>query len=136
MLKKIFNTKYSDMGISLATLILRLALGGLMLHYGYNKFMHFGEKSATFPDPFHIGHASSLVLVIFSEFFCSIFIMLGLFTRFACIPLISTMAVVVFHVNHGKIFGDNENAALYLAGFIALFFTGPGKISMDRMIGK
>ncbi len=135
-MKKFFSAKYSDMGITVATLILRLALGGLMLHYGYNKLMHFGEKSQAFPDPFHVGHATSLVLVIFSEFFCSIFIMLGLFTRFACIPLIITMTVVVFHINHGSIFGDKDNAALYLAGFIALFLTGPGKISMDRLIGK
>ena len=57
-------------------------------------------------------------------------------TRLAAIPLIIAMSVAVFFSHHGRIFGDGEHAALYLAGYMALLFTGPGKISMDRLIGK
>jgi putative oxidoreductase len=61
---------------------------------------------------------------------------LGLFTRLACIPLIIAMAVALFYAHKGDFFGAGEKATLYLFGYLALLFTGPGKISMDKLIGK
>ena len=98
--------------------------------------MSFASKSSGFSDPFHIGGPASMSLTIFAEFFCAIFIVLGLMTRLACVPLITAMSVALFYAHHGEVFGDGEHAALYLLGYAALFFTGPGKISMDRLIGK
>jgi putative oxidoreductase len=135
-MKKLFNTKYSDNSISFALLVLRLAVGGLMIPHGYQKLLKFAEYSSGFTDPFHVGGTASLSLAIFAEFFCSAFIVLGLMTRLATIPLIVAMLVALFISHHGEVFGDGEHAALYLAGYIALLFTGPGKISMDRLIGK
>jgi putative oxidoreductase len=134
---KIASTKYSDTAISFAALILRLSLGLLMLiPHGWDKLQHFSEKSHNFLDPLHIGHSLSLVLVIFSEFFCSIFIILGLFTRLACIPLIIQMLVIIFLLHHGNVLPDAEQEGLYLAGYLALIFMGPGKVSVDKLIGK
>ncbi len=107
-----------------------------MIPHGYGKLISFASRSSTFADPFHIGHPTSMALVIFAEFFCAVFVLLGLFTRLACIPLIVTMSVAVFHAHNGAIFGKGELPALFLAGYIALLFTGPGKISMDKLIGK
>jgi len=116
--------------------MLRLALGGLMIPHGYNKLINFASMSSKFADPFHIGSSVSLGLAIFSEFFCAVFIVLGLFTRLACIPLILNMAVAVFYAHKGDFTNTGEKATLYLLCFIALLFTGPGKVSMDRFIGK
>lgn len=137
-MKRLFSTKYSDNSLSFALLLLRITLGGLIIPYGYMKMTHFAQWSSGFTDPFHVGSTASYILVIFAEFFCGIFVVLGLMTRFATIPLIITMAVVVFYVNHGHFTGDKQEIVptLFLAGFIALLFTGPGKISMDRLIGK
>ena len=136
-MKKLFSTKYSANAFSFAVFILRVACGGLIvLNHGYDKLIHFAEKSHTFRDPFHIGHASSLSLVIFAEFFCGILVLIGFLTRLACIPPIIAMSVVVFYVNQGQVFGNKETAALFLAGFITILFTGPGKISLDKLIGK
>ncbi len=135
-MKKLFSSKYSDSTISFSLLLLRFSLGGLMIPHGYKKLMNFANKSSGFTDPFQIGGPASMSLTIFAEFFCAIFIVLGLMTRLACIPLIIAMGVAVFYSHNGQVFGDGETAALYLAGFIALLFTGPGKISMDRLIGK
>jgi putative oxidoreductase len=98
--------------------------------------MHFAQKAPRFADPFHIGSTTSLSLVVFAEFFCSAFIILGLFTRLACIPLIIAMSVALFIANKGAFFGVGEAAGLFLACFITLLFTGPGKVSLDRFIGK
>ena len=135
-MKKLFSIKYTDNGIAFATFLLRLALRGLIIPHGYSKLITFASKCSSFADPFHIGHSTSMALVIFAEFFCGVFILLGLFTRLACIPLIITMAVALFYAHKGDFFGQGETATLYLMGYLALLFTGPGKISMDRFIAK
>ncbi|HEX4875278.1 MAG TPA: DoxX family protein [Chitinophagaceae bacterium] len=135
-MKKLFSSKYSDNSITFSLLLLRLSLGGLMIPHGYQKLLSFAAKSSNFADPFHLGGPLSMSLTIFAEFFCAGLIVFGLMTRLATIPLIITMAVAVFYSHNGEIVGDGEHAALYLAGYIALLFTGPGKISMDKLIGK
>ena len=133
---KLTTAKYSNTAFSIATLLLRLGLGILMIPHGYDKLQHFSERSQTFTNPFHLGSTVSLVLVIFAEFFCSCLIILGLFTRLACIPLIITACVIVFYSNHGNVFGKGELGAVYLIGYLALIFLGPGNVSVDRIIGK
>ncbi len=135
-MKKLLSTKYSDTSFNIAILLLRLGSGGLMIHHGYGKLAGFAAKSHTFSDPLHIGSMPSLVLVIFAEFFCAIFIVCGLFTRLACIPLIIAMAVAAFISHKGQITGDGEHAMLFLATYLVILFTGPGKISLDKVLGK
>ena len=131
------STKYSHAGFSFAVLALRLGLGLTMLvAHGNDKLQHFSKYSALFADPFHIGSGVSLALDIFAEFFCSCLIILGLFTRLACIPLIIAMSVAVFYAHHGDVFVTGERAELFLTGYIALLFLGPGKVSVDGLVGK
>ncbi len=135
-MKKIFSTKYSDRSVTFSLLLLRLAVGGLMIPHGLKKLMNFATKSSGFSDPFHIGGPASMSLVIFAELFCACFILIGLMTRLATIPLIIVMSVALFIIHDGQFFGDGEKAALFLTGYLVLLFAGPGKISMDRLIGK
>ena len=138
---RIASTKYSDTAFNFATLILRIGAGSLMIiNHGLNKMTNFGEMSGRFANPFHIGSPATLSLVIFAEVFCSALIILGLFTRLACIPLVFAMAFAFINVHHmnyaaaGK--GGAEPSLLFLICFLALLFTGPGKVSVDRLIGK
>lgn len=135
-MKKLFSSKYSDNLISFSLLLLRLAFGGLMIPHGFQKLTSFAAKSSSFPDPFHISPSLSMAAVIFAEFFCAVFIVVGLMTRLSTIPLIIGMSVALFHAHQGKVFGEGETATLFLFGYLALLFAGPGKFSMDRLIGK
>lgn len=135
-MKKLFSTKYSDRALSFALLLLRVGLGGLMIRHGFSKMVNFATASNGFADPFGIGSTASLSLCIFAEFFCAIFVLIGLMTRLACIPLIINSAVIVFYAHNSAVFGKAELPALYLLGYTALLFSGPGKFSMDRLIGK
>ena len=135
-MKKLLSTKYSAGAFSTAVFILRITVGALMLNHGYNKLVHFADMQPKFMNFLGLGNTVSLSMVIFAEFFCSVFLILGLFTRLACIPLIVATSVALFYAHHGQIFGDGEHAALYLVGYVALLFTGPGKMSVDRLIGK
>ena len=78
------------------------------------------------------------ILVVFAEFFCAILLVMGMFTRFALVPLIITMSVAFFKVNKGVVFGDGgaHPALMFLCVYLALLFTGPGKYSVDRVIAK
>ncbi|MBZ4188322.1 DoxX family protein [Niabella beijingensis] len=134
---KFISTKYRDNHVALGILLLRVVTGCTMAAHGLKKLTGFNAMAAKgFADPFHIGVKASLSLTIFAEFFCALFIVLGLLTRLATLPLIVCMCVALFIAHDGKIFGDGELAAVYLAVFLTLFIIGPGKYSVDKAIGK
>ena len=135
-MKKLFSANYSAGAINAAMLLLRLSVGILMMMHGYDKLTHFNEYQSKFMNFMGIGASASLALVVFAEFFCSLFLILGLFTRLAAIPLIIATCVMVFKAHNGDVFGDGETAALYLTGYLVLLLVGPGKVSVDSMIGK
>jgi putative oxidoreductase len=136
-MKKLFSVRTSDSALSIAAFILRVGAGTLMLvSHGLDKLMHFADKAGKFADPFGIGSTTSLSLTVFAEFFCAAFIILGLFTRLAAVPLVIAMSVALIYAHKGQFFGDGEKAAIYLVAFLAILFIGPGKASLDRFIGK
>jgi putative oxidoreductase len=136
-MRRLFSTSVSENALAFALLVLRLGAGSLMLvKHGFDKLIHFSNIALRFADPFHIGTTTSLALVIFAEFFCSAFIIIGLFTRLASVPLVIAMSVALFSANKGDFFGKGEAAGLFLTVFVVLLFTGAGKVSMDRLVGK
>lgn len=135
-MSKFLSTKYSNAGFNFGMLVLRVVLGILLVSHGYSKLIAFNTLRYKFLNFLHMGSTISLSLVIFAELVCSVFLILGLFTRFAVIPIIIAMGVVVFIATHGEILGPGERGTMYLAASIAILFCGPGKISVDGMIGK
>jgi putative oxidoreductase len=135
-MKKLLSTKYSAGAFNAAMLILRLGVGILMMAHGYDKLVHFGDLQHKFMNFMGMGNTMSLALLVFAEFFCSLFLIIGLFTRLAAIPLIIATCVMVFKAHNGDVFGDGETAAIYLAGYLVLLLVGPGRVSVDSMIGK
>ena len=115
-------------------LVIRLSMAIFMLPHGFPKLVHYADRMEKFSDPLGLSSPVSLALAVFAEFFCSILLGLGLFTRFALVPLMATMATAAFIVHAGDPFGDREKALLYLFAYLALFFTGPGKLSVDGVI--
>lgn len=115
-------------------LMLRVSAGGTMLwQHGWPKLMHFSERMDSFADPFGLGSALSLVLIVFAEVVCAALVVLGLWTRAALIPLIIGMAVIAFMVKGDADFGEKELALVYLFAFVTLLFTGSGRFAIDRI---
>lgn len=135
-MKKLLSTKYSAGAFNTAMLFLRIVAGGLMLVHGYEKMVHFNETAAQMMNFMGIGSKASTALVIFAEFFCSMLLILGLFTRLACIPLIICMSVALFMAHNGDFLGKGQVAALFLICYVVLLLLGAGKVSVDSMIGK
>ena len=135
---RLIHSKYNEPFISLGLLIIRVMAGSTMLvNHGLKKITTFDTLvESGFADPFHIGSHASLYLTIFAEAVCAGLIILGLVCRLATIPLIIAMTVALFYAHNGQIFGNGESAGVFLAIFLGLLCTGPGKYSVDRMIGK
>ncbi len=133
---KIISTAYNNYSFNLATFLLRLGTGLLMIPHGYDKLVHFTQYKKDFMNLLGMGSTFSLALVVFAEFFCSVFLIMGLFTRVIVSILIIEMLVVVFSAHQGQIFGDGEHGMLYLTAYLAILLIGPGKASLDGILGK
>ncbi len=135
-MKKLFSTKYSAGAFNAAMLFLRVGVGALMMTHGYDKLVKFSQIKGEFMNFLGLGATTSLALVVFAEFFCSILLILGLFTRLATIPLLITMGVVIFKVNNMDVFASAEMATLFFIAYLVILLVGPGRASVDGMIGK
>lgn len=135
-MRKLLSTKYSASAFNVAMLLLRVGLGGLMIPHGYDKLVHFASYRKDFINFLGIGSSISLALVIFAEFFCSLFLIFGLFSRLVVIPLIIAMTVAVVKAHNSEIFGEGEHAMLFIVGFLTILLVGPGKASIDGMTGR
>jgi len=115
-------------------LLLRIIGGGLMLVHGIPKLMKVINGDFTFPNPLSVGPEASLILTVFAEFICALFILLGYRTRIASIPLMITMLVAAFIHHWADDFATKEKALLYFGIYLALFFIGSGKYSLDNAL--
>lgn len=120
-------------GVSVLLLIVRVFFGILFFTHGLEKLMNFNELSMTYPSVLGFGSYMTLMVTIFCEFCCSLFLIAGLLQRIMTIPMILAMGVAFFDV-HDAMMPEGELALIYLIVFIILFFTGPGKFSADYMI--
>ena len=123
----------ADLGL----LILRAGVGLIMMmSHGWPKLSSFGEKSGDFYDFMGFGPAFSLGLTVFAEFFCSLFLVLGMGTRLFLVPLIILSLVIVFVIHGPDPFGDKESGLLFLIPYLTLLLTGAGKYSLDYLLWK
>ena len=97
--------------------------------------MSFNQLSDTYPSVLGFGSYMTLMVSIFCEFCCSLFLICGLLHRVTVLPMIVAMAVAFFDI-HDAMFPDGELSLIYLIMFIILFFTGPGRYSVDYLIDK
>jgi putative oxidoreductase len=119
---------------SVGLLLLRLSIGGLMIHHGQEKladpqqFANTYVASLHLPFPLFFAYAAG-----FSELIGSWLVILGLFTPLGALALSGTMAVAAYQ--HISTAGFNiyvlELVLLYLGGSLALLCNGPGRFSFD-----
>ena len=122
-------------GVSFVILFVRIFFGALFLMHGLDKMMNFSQLSETFPSVLGLGSYTTLMLSIFCEFACSIFLIVGMLTRIVLIPMIVSMAVAFFDIHDGFM-PEGELSLIYLIVFIVLFIAGPGRYSADYLIDR
>lgn len=126
----------TDPWTSLGLLILRLGPAALLFYgHGLGKVTRFGERLHRFSDPLGVGPEVSFVLVVFAEVVCAGLLALGLWTRFAAVPIVIFAIVAVFLQHWGDPFPKKELPLLYGICALTLALTGPGTFSLDALRG-
>ncbi len=136
-MNKIFRINDGPLQVDLAILIARISITALMLTHGLPKLvMLLSGDPVQFPAVFGLSAGLSLGLTVFAEVVASLFILAGLATRLAVIPLMIAMLVAVFYIHGGQPFVEKEIAVLYLLVYLVLFLTGSGRYSLDYLVGR
>ena len=122
---------------------MRFAAGAVLLPHGIQKTMTFAwDRLAPMIDktmgvPFPTGWAYAAV---FTESVVAFCLMIGLFTRLAALILLVYMSIIIIWFQwHFGYFWTNkgiEYALLWWLLFLAIFFRGGGRYSVDRLLGK
>lgn len=130
-----FFTQTDDPGqlASIGLVLLRIGAGAAMgLGHGLPKLQRLiGSEPIKFADPFGLGAELSLQLAVFGELVCGLLIAVGLFTRLAVLPFAFTMLVAMFVAHAADPWAKKELAFMFLLPAVTLFFTGPGRVSLD-----
>jgi putative oxidoreductase len=141
-MKDYFKSTATPINTDFGLLIIRSIIGILMAFYGYEKLIHFSEMAASefwAKNVSFLGMSGKipLALTVFAELICSITLILGFYTRFSLSVLLFCMAYIFLIVFPFSILDKGENgyqfndAFIYFAIYAGLFFTGPGKYSLD-----
>jgi len=134
-MKRITDIAFNTNFLHIILLFIRMGVGFAMLSHGMSKFTKFfADGPIEFADPLGVGVQLSLGLTVFAELFCSIFIILGLWTRLAVFPLIITMLVIILIVHPGDGLKKQELPLMYLLIYLLLLVAGSGKYSVDRFL--
>lgn len=120
---------------SLGLLVLRAGAGGLLLAgHGWTKMTNFSKLVDTFPDPLGLGSGPSLIAAIGAEVICASLVVVGFVTRWACVPIVVMLLVAATVVHATDPWKAKEFAIIFALPFLALFFTGPGRFSVDHYL--
>lgn len=131
--------RYLDRLQPLALVVMRLALGVVMLAHGYlNLFRHLHDHVhfvTSLGMPAWLGYVSSL-----TEFIGALFILAGFFTRPAALALCIDLLVAIWKVHwRNGLMGSPDHPGfefpLALAALaFALIFFGAGPIALDHVL--
>ena len=127
-------TNPASLNTDLATLVLRIIFGGMFAFvHGWMKITGYDAMASQF-DIIGIGSELTLILVIFAEFVCGLFILFGFLTRFAVIPVFITMLVAFFMAHAADPFLNKMIPFIYLFLCVVIFILGSGRYSLDAAI--
>jgi len=119
--------------------ILRIVAGIIFVAHGYQKFFVMGIPGVTgFFDQLGIPLAGIMAIVVATfELVGGFALLIGLFARFAAVPLALDMAgaIFFFHAKNGFFVpGGVEFVLLLMTSVIAVAIAGSGRFSIDNLL--
>ena len=140
-IRSVFAVNHDSFGTSLGLGFLRVSFGlSLFLKHGLEKITGFHRMAQGFPDPLHIGARLSLSIATASDAVAAIFLIMGFATRPSAFFVACNILVAWIFVHHGMFFGKGadhgEVCVLYICGFLAVLLCGPGRYSIDALLGR
>ena len=124
---------------SFGLLILRLSIGTMLIHHGYEKTADIENFANAFVKPLGLPFPIFLsYIAAYSEIYGSWFVIAGLFTRFASLSIVSTIGVAIYHaiVTAGFNIYLLELLILYFGGAFCILCYGGGDFALDIFLRK
>lgn len=132
--------RFAERGVEEAPITLRIGIGVLFIYTGITKLLDI-QGTAQFLD--QLGFTPAVfwtMILLFIELAGGLLVLSGFLTRFTSIALglVLIIAILTFNLRNlsttALITDMFKNIAL-LGGLITLFFSGPGRLSIDRWMG-
>ena len=124
---------------SFGLLILRISIGTMLIHHGYEKTADIQNFADAFVRP--IGMPFPILasyIAAYSEIYGSWLLIAGLLTRFAALSIVGTIGVAIYHaiVTAGFNIYLLELLVLYMGGALCILLLGGGDFAIDRFLRK
>ena len=124
---------------SLGLLILRISIGTMLIHHGYEKTADINNFADAFVRPIGIPFPIlASYIAAYSEIYGSWLLIAGLFTRFAALSIVGTIGVAIYHaiVTAGFNIYLLELLVLYMGGALCILLLGGGDFALDIFLRK
>lgn len=132
--------RYSEKFQNFGLFFLRITMGMLLIYFSVPRLL---EGSSTWALTGSIMKNIGItflpqiwgLIILVIQFFCGIFLILGLFSRISSLFLLLICLVIItgYIKNRNNILSDIRTI-LYTIIFFSLIFTGPGRFSLDRAL--
>ena len=124
---------------SFGLLILRISIGTMLIHHGYEKLADIENFADAFVRPIGLPFPIfSSYIAAYSEIYGSWLLIVGLFTRFGALAIIGTITVAIYHaiVTAGFNIYLLELLILYMGGALCILLLGGGDFALDIFLRK
>ena len=124
---------------SFGLLILRISIGTMLIHHGYEKTADIQNFADAFVRPIGIPFPIlASYIAAYSEIYGSWLVIVGLFTRFAALSIVGTIGVAIYHaiVTAGFNIYLLELLILYMGGSLCILLLGSGDFALDRFLKR
>ena len=124
---------------SFGLLILRISIGAMLIHHGYEKTADIQNFADAFVRPIGIPFPIlASYIAAYSEIYGSWLLIAGLLTRFAALSIVGTIGVAIYHaiVTAGFNIYLLELLILYMGGSLCILLLGSGDFAIDRFLRK
>ena len=124
---------------SLGFLLLRIAIGTMLIHHGYEKLENIENFADAFVRPLHLPFPIvSSYFAAFAEVVGSWMVICGLGTRLGALAILGTISFAIYHalVTSGFNIYLLELLVLYWGGAACIVLSGPGNFSIDHLIKR
>jgi len=122
---------------SFGFLALRLCVGVLLIHHGFEKLNDIENFANAFVRPLHLPFPIFLsYIAAFSEIAGSWALIVGLGARIGALSIVGTMSIAIYHAVMTSGFNIYllELLGLYWGGALCVLLCGPGMFSVDHLI--
>ena len=124
---------------SFGLLILRISIGTMLIHHGYEKLADIENFADAFVRPIGLPFPIlSSYIAAYSEIYGSWLLIVGFLTRFASLSIVGTIGVTIYHaiVTAGFNIYLLELLILYMGGSLCILLLGSGDFALDRFLKR